>query len=92
MNATPTRQSQMTFIGKCPHCGTVRREYRGPFREVEQTCAKCRTTVRLLPIRGVRSEKRCDARCTSAASRDCNCQCAGRNHGIDHEWKAADSA
>lgn len=28
--------------------------------------------------------RNCDARCTGAVGAECNCSCAGINHGIDH--------
>jgi len=36
-------------------------------------------------VKGHYSESRkCDARCTGAKGQDCECQCNGANHGINH--------
>lgn len=39
--------------------------------------------------------QRCDVRCQSARSRECDCTCLGRNHGqggITHGWKLVGDA
>jgi len=36
-------------------------------------------------VKGTYSESyKCDARCMNAKGEDCQCQCAGANHGINH--------
>ena len=52
----------------------------------ELGCPKCGCN---LPkggqVQGHYSEQRkCDARCTGAKGHNCECQCGGKNHGIDH--------
>ncbi len=49
-------------------------------------CPQCSSIVRLHahPVRGKKSTGHCDDRCTSATGFNCECQCAGKNHGSDH--------
>jgi len=35
------------------------------------------------PIKAIRSDHACDARCTSAKGHNCECSCGGENHGKD---------
>ena len=45
----------------------------------------CGRDRELRPVRGTFSaSKKCSARCKAATGHDCDCQCAGRNHGADH--------
>lgn len=45
----------------------------------------CDRERELLPVRGTfNASKKCSARCTGATGHDCDCHCAGRNHGADH--------
>lgn len=84
--------SVMTWIGKCSHCKTIARFTEKPAAQYVR-CPKCRIfTMYTKPLVARVTEKRCDARCSSATSSECNCSCGGRNHGVDHHWKAADSA
>lgn len=46
------------------------------------TCGKSCEFKRLRGSLNV--EKKCGARCMSATGNDCECQCAGRNHGANH--------
>ncbi len=44
-------------------------------------CA-CGVWQKAEPVRGTfNPEKKCSARCTSAAGHDCECACGGKNHG-----------
>ena len=40
--------------------------------------------MRVRGVRGRETDKACDARCTNAVGFDCECSCAGRNHGAAH--------
>jgi len=50
--------------------------WRGP-------CPRCGKVVRLIArrVNGTPSDTKCDARCTGARGTDCECSCAGKNHG-----------
>lgn len=64
--------------GWIEYCGTA--AWIGP-------CPTCCRVVSLIghAIHGKHSESRkCDARCTSAKGFNCECQCAGKNHGADY--------
>lgn len=51
-------------------------------------CPKCKSIAFSKEIKGKFSpDHKCSARCTSALGADCECQCAGENHGIDHLQK-----
>ena len=53
---------------------------------VDADCPNCGTSVRGIRIKGIlRPNKKCDARCTSAAGFTCECSCGGLNHGMDCE-------
>lgn len=58
-------------------------------RSKSSLCPKCGgNNTRSDLINGKFSAKQpCNARCTSALGPDCECQCAGENHGIDHLLK-----
>jgi hypothetical protein len=50
------------------------------------TCTGCgqrRFTSSVNQLRARVTGTKCDARCTSATGHDCECQCGGKNHGID---------
>lgn len=36
------------------------------------------------PVQGRRTAERCGAKCANATGHDCECSCAGRNHGNAH--------
>lgn len=59
----------------------------GPNR-ICSTCSKCMSAD---VIRGRKSDTACSISCTSARGHDCECSCAGANHGIDHapQWGAS---
>ena len=44
-------------------------------------CPSCGSSVCLSAVRGVKSEKKCGARCLSSTGPVCECSCAGQNHG-----------
>ena len=56
---------------------------------IDPPCPKCGSNnTRSEKIQGKFSPSQpCSARCTSALGADCECQCAGENHGIDHLQK-----
>lgn len=47
-------------------------------------CPKCSTpnTLEVSRIEGFASEHVCDARCTGATGKQCECSCGGANHGM----------
>ena len=45
-------------------------------------------TARVLRVT-IKPDHRCGARCTSATGANCDCSCAGKNHGSDHRHVAA---
>lgn len=47
-------------------------------------CSTCRKCMRADIIIGRKSDTPCSTACTSARGHDCECSCAGTNHGIDH--------
>jgi hypothetical protein len=50
--------------------------------ELVVTCGKCGKRIRLQGVAGRYSaDTKCDARCWNAKGNNCECQCAGRNHG-----------
>jgi hypothetical protein len=50
-------------------------------------CDGCDNTYRVTgtPVRGkVNTTKACTARCMSATNGDCECECGGERHGLNH--------
>lgn len=41
-------------------------------------------SVEFKKIRGILTEKKCDARCEGATGNCCECACGGKNHGAAH--------
>jgi hypothetical protein len=72
------------YLGKCK-CGRVARIDRKPSPEDSRlvTCEDCRQTVRVFQVFGSRGPRKCDARCMNATGPDCDCSCAGANHGAN---------
>jgi hypothetical protein len=44
--------------------------------------ANLRSHMKTVAVKGHLSETRCGARCTGATGPDCECECAGANHGL----------
>lgn len=60
------------------------RQYRGQQPPAEH-CGRCTRLTAGNPVRGRYSaHKTCDARCIYARGADCECSCAGANHGAGH--------
>lgn len=49
-------------------------------------CPKCHSKfIEGNAVKGTYSDShKCDSRCMNAKGPDCECQCAGKNHGINH--------
>lgn len=67
----------------------VNGERLNPFdRDNRRECRSCGYVGALAALKSVRGTYRpevaCTARCTTATRPDCECSCAGRNHGSDH--------
>ena len=64
------------------------RTYRGEQPPAE-SCSRCKRLTSGNPVRGRDSaHKTCDARCIYARGADCECSCAGANHGAGHSrWR-----
>ena len=76
----------MFVLWKCSGCGrTERHEYTDAYswRNERRFCS-CGGRQHSHPVIGKLSSHLCDARCTSAAGPNCECSCAGTNHGRDH--------
>lgn len=51
----------------------------------EPCCPKCRKlSFDSNMVKGVKTEKKCDARCRNATSGVCECSCGGEFHGCNH--------
>lgn len=50
---------------------------------------RCGNEQYLDVVRGFQSDHKCDARCTSATGKNCECSCGGANHGSDHMMSPA---
>lgn len=64
----------------------------GGRREIgwDSDCPKCgQLGARGQQVRGRKTEHICDARCTGARGPNCECSCAGRNHGRSFLCEAA---
>lgn len=60
------------------------RIHRGP-QPPSQHCGQCKRLTSGEPIRGkYRARRACDVRCVYAKGPDCECSCAGKNHGAGH--------
>lgn len=85
------RPAARPYLGRCDRCGTpvrVERLHRHT-RDLAECPACGSSTVVVTRIRGaLRPDVPCDARCTSARGHNCECSCAGANHGRDHEAPA----
>lgn len=55
---------------------------RGPFQEKCPTCGK--GEVSGTPVHGKRTDEPCGAKCLAATGPNCECSCAGANHGAAH--------
>ena len=54
----------------------------GYFASYAPHCRTCRREMRSGgPIRGKRTDHKCDARCMASTGPNCECSCGGRNHG-----------
>ena len=74
----PVTQAETTW--SLPDGRTLRGEH-APARQ----CRSCQRPTSGQPIRGrFSAAHRCDARCIYAKGPDCECSCAGANHGIGH--------
>jgi len=65
---------------------------RFPSADAYDGCPKCKANhiwVKWGIVKGKRSEQPCDARCTNAKGFDCQCSCAGLNHGRGFVCEAA---
>lgn len=52
-------------------------------------CECGRARMRMAALQARVTEHVCGAKCTSALGPRCDCECGGRNHGIDHRTVAA---
>ena len=85
------------FIGRCRRCHRPLRVVMTEANEAdlqmyrmtdEATC--CGSAVRLKPIHGThRADVPCTASCRAAVGPDCECSCAGENHGADWTVRAS---
>lgn len=56
-------------------------------------CPGCKMLRYARPVLGkFRAEKKCSALCVMAIGHDCECACAGKNHGAGHSIKHEDHA
>ena len=53
-------------------------------RYLPASCPRCSKQVLLESVAGVKSEKKCGARCLNATGPSCDCSCGGANHGGNH--------
>lgn len=78
--ADPAVNKSGHVIGGCNLCGAGI-AYPNPGEPVTVLCPGCTTPVTLRMVSGVMADMLCDARCVYARGDDCECSCAGWNHG-----------
>lgn len=65
--------------------------YAAPWGEVQlyagqlSTRCLCGSRVSFRPLRGKKTSQKCTASCQNAVSDECECSCAGENHGSRHQ-------
>lgn len=69
-------------IGTCKACKTTFAVTDTTvWRKIIRPCPTCSTQTALDRVSGVKSDKKCDARCQNAKRGECECSCGGENHG-----------
>jgi hypothetical protein len=71
------------WVGRCHGCGLRLVEHRETTRGGRNDVAVCVCggRVALVHVYGFAAGRRCDVRCVNAKRADCECECAGENHG-----------
>jgi hypothetical protein len=46
-----------------------------------RACQFCGVTMTAEPLKAIKSDAKCDSKCTTARRADCECSCGGANHG-----------
>jgi hypothetical protein len=65
--------------------------YAAPWGEVQlyagelQARCLCGSRVSFRALKGTRTGQKCTASCRNAVSDECECSCAGENHGSNHQ-------
>lgn len=68
------------------HYGAYERAYLAAMKAVGWVCEEHDRWFTLKPVKGVHNaDKTCNARCVSATGMDCECSCAGAQHGAAHD-------
>ena len=92
----PVNENSVRYMARCPKCrkahafdarpnwGFAGEAFEGGRRDV--IYCECGAWLRdWKPVKGRYSDKHeCDARCTHATRPQCDCSCAGANHGRDY--------
>lgn len=76
-----------SVVAAAPFVGSDRPEMASEYHDrAGKLWLKCPAghSVEFKALRGITTDKKCDARCLSATGNCCECSCGGKNHGGNH--------
>jgi hypothetical protein len=84
------RALRRTWILRCSRCKAHRRLDEGTLSPVMfvsggvyPAAVCCGQEMSAKPLRGVTTDHKCGAKCTTSKGHVCECSCGGKNHGRD---------